>query len=106
MVELRAVDARGSRPGGVVRLGPSPDADARDVGAAVTRALRRAPRPRGDTTTRVPPGPPREERWYQNRWLWLGMGAAAALLAVSPFLIDTGDASPAGAALDTGALEE
>jgi hypothetical protein len=51
-------------------------------------------------------GRPRE-RWYQNRWLWLGVGVVVGAAALSPFVFDSssGDAVPTAAALDPGPLE-
>lgn len=106
-VELRSVGARGATLRGILRLGPSPQASARDVGAAVTRALRamrgELARQGGQTATT----PPVRERWYKNRWIWLGIGVVATAAALSPFVFDSTDAAgtPSDAALDPGPLK-
>jgi hypothetical protein len=107
MVELRSVGPRGATLRGVLRLGPSPEAAARDLERAVARALRAM---RGELAriTRPPASsaaPP--QRWYQNRWLWLGVGVVATAAALSPFVFDSdgsGD-SPTDAALDPSGLK-
>lgn len=105
LVEMRSVGPHGSTLRGVLRLGPSPEASARDLEAAVARALRgmrgelaRAARPAG--------GKPPPERWYKNRWLWLGVGVVVGAAALSPFVFDSssGD-SPTDAALDPSGLK-
>lgn len=112
-VELRSLEAGGARPRGAVVLGPSPEANARDLRRIATHALREqvAASRSGAVllTTGSPPARRDEPRWYQNRWLWLAAGAAAgALIAASPFLLDSSEqpGPPSNdAALDTGPLE-
>ncbi|HEU5056007.1 MAG TPA: hypothetical protein VFU21_05760 [Kofleriaceae bacterium] len=106
LVELRSVGPRGATLRGVLRLGPSPEASARDLERSVLRALRamrgelaRAARP---ATVTAPP----RERWYKNRWLWLGVGVVATAAALSPFVLSgDGGESPTDAALDPSALK-
>jgi hypothetical protein len=107
VVELRSVGPRGSTLRGVVRLGPSPEAGARDVERQVARALRamRSELARGAAGgTRATPPP---ARWYQSRWLWLGIGVVATAAALSPFVFnsDGGGDSPTDAALDPSGLK-
>jgi hypothetical protein len=107
VVELRSVGPRGSTLRGMVRLGQSPASGARDLEASVTRALRAM---RGELLKQSGGAPararPPRERWYKNRWLWLGVGVVAGAAAVSPFIFssDSG-ASPTDAAVDTGPLK-
>jgi hypothetical protein len=107
-VELRSLDPGGAVPRGAVRLGPSPEANASDLRQVVGRALGElaaAARGRAELTSSSP-GATGERRWYQSRWLWLGVGAAAALVAVSPFLLDSsGSPRTIPAAVDLGSLE-
>ncbi|HKE16626.1 MAG TPA: hypothetical protein VKB80_17255 [Kofleriaceae bacterium] len=107
--ELRSLDPDGTRGRGAVRLGPSPEANARDLGQVVERALREvaaADRSRPDLVAARPsPGTDRR-RWYQSRWLWVAVGAAGALIAVTPFLLDSSDGTPGiPGTLDPGPLE-
>lgn len=104
LVELRSVGGRRQAMRGVVRLGPSPEADARDLRAEVARALEQVERARPVITT--PAGGETERRWYHSRWLWVAVGAVSAFAVMTPFLLDTGDSSRGGAALDTGELEQ
>jgi hypothetical protein len=104
LVELRSIGPRRSAVAGMVRLGPSPAADARDVEAAVTRALARI-RARLDDGGPIGPRKPERARWYQSRWFWLAVGAVGAMTAATPFLLDRGSGpSRTDAALDTGGL--
>ncbi len=107
-VELRSLDPGGAVPRGAVRLGPSPEANARDLRPVVERALSElaaAERDRAELTTTLP-GATGERRWYHSRWLWVGVGAAAALVAVSPFLFDSSEPLRTNpAAVDLGSLE-
>jgi len=106
VVELRSLERGGAALRGAVRLGPSPAADARDLRQAVDRALGElddAGASRADLAGSGPSAPP--PRWYKNRWLWLAIGAAGALVAVSPFLLDSGGPSSVEATLPTGALD-
>ena len=107
-VELRSLDPGGAVPRGVVRLGPSPEANASDVRQVVARALGElaaAERDRAALTSSGP-GAAGEQRWYHSRWVWLGVGAAAALVAVSPFLLDSSEPLRTNpAAVDLGSLE-
>jgi len=107
LVELRSVGRRGATLRGILRLGPSPEASARDLEAAVTRALRSMRfelARRGGKRSPVVVAP--AERWYKNRWLWLGFGVVVTAAALSPFVFDSssGD-SPTGAALDPSGLQ-
>ncbi len=107
LVEMRSVGPRGSTLRGVVRLGASPEAGARDLERRVLAALRamRADLVRGGRTgaTTTPPAP---ERWYRSRWLWLGIGVVATAAALTPFVLDSGGGdSPTDAALDPSGLE-
>lgn len=107
IVELRAIGRRGAVLRGAVRLAASPAASAGALEAAVSRELDRlsAAARAGRAATAAPP-PAEARRWYHSRWLWVGVGAAAALLAVSPLLLDSsGEPAPIGAVVDTGALE-
>jgi hypothetical protein len=107
VVELRSIGPRGSALRGLVRLGPSPAASARDLEAAVARALRAMRGELAKDGTRPDSGGRPRERWYQNRWLWLGVGVVVGAAALSPFVFDSssGDAVPTAAALDPGPLE-
>ena len=109
VVEMRSVGPRGSTLRGMVRLGESPASGARDLEASVARALRAM---KSELVQRVggrpgPTGPGPRERWYKNRWLWLGIGVVATAAALSPFVFDSSGAagSPTDASLDTGALK-
>jgi hypothetical protein len=106
VVELRSVGPRGSTLRGMLRLGPSPEASARDLESAVTRALRamRGEVARGDPKTGATTPPP-PERWYKNRWLWLGVGVLAGAAALTPFVFDSSGDAPINAALDTSGLK-
>jgi len=106
LVELRSVGLHGSTLRGVLRLGPSPEASARDLEKAVARALRGI---RGDLARAAGPvkttsSPP--ERWYKNRWLWLAAGVVVTAAALSPFVFDSPSSeSPTDAALDPSGLQ-
>ena len=105
MAELRSLEPRGALLRGAVRLGPSLEADARDLGQAAARALDELAVAPAVQLVASPP-PAEERRWYQSRWMWLAVGAAGALLATSPFLFDSsGDPARREAALDPGPLE-
>lgn len=107
-VELRSLDPGGAVPRGALRLGPSPEANARDLRQLVVAALGELAAAERDRTelTASSPGAIGERRWYHSRWLWLGVGAAAALVAVSPFLLDSSDPLRTNpAAVDLGSLE-
>jgi hypothetical protein len=113
--ELRSLEPDGPRPRGVVRLGPSPEANARDLERSVARELRelrqRGERAAAERSRAMLVGAGRspasdQRRWYHSRWVWLAVGAAGALLAVSPFLLDSSGGPGANeAALDPGPLE-
>ena len=107
VVEVRSIGPRGSTLRGVLRLGPSPEASARDLERMVARALRAM---RGERARRATPGTgtaaPPPARWYQSRWLWLGIGVVATAAALSPFVLDSGGGgSPTDAALDPSGLK-
>ena len=108
-VELRSLDPGGAVARGAVRLGPSPEANARDLRQVAERALAElvaADRNRAELTGSIRSGSTGERRWYHSRWLWFAVGAAGALVAVSPFLLDSSDPLPMNsAAVDTGSLE-
>jgi hypothetical protein len=109
MAELRSLEPRGALLRGAVRLGPSLEADARDLGQAAGRALEElaaAGVPPGAQLTAVRPEA-NERRWYHSRWVWVAVGVAGALVATSPLLFDSsGGAEPRReAALDPGPLE-
>jgi len=107
MVELRSLERRGGVLRGAVRLGPSPAADARDLRETAARALRELPAARVDASLAAgQTDAPAERRWYKNRWVWLAAGAAAALVAASPFLLDSsGNSSPRYGAANTDPLQ-
>lgn len=105
LVEMRSIGPRGATLRGVVRLGPSPEAGARDVERQMGRALRamRSELARGSVATTTTPPP---ARWYQSRWLWLGIGVVATAAAFTPFVFDSGGGdSPTDAALDPSGLK-
>jgi hypothetical protein len=94
MAELRSLERSGGVLRGAVRLGPSPEADARDLRQAAARALRdlvAAGASNPDLVAVDQERAPAERRWYQNRWLWFAIGAAGALAVASPFLLDSSD---------------
>ena len=105
LVEMRSVGRRGATLRGVVRLGASAEAGARDVERQMARALRamHAELTRGTVGSKLAPPP---ARWYQNRWLWLGIGVVATAAALTPFVFDSdGGESPTDAALDPSGLK-
>jgi hypothetical protein len=107
--ELRSLDPGATRGRGAVRLGVSPEANARDLGQVVRRALGEvaaADRSRPDLVSAGPLPRAGERRWYQSRWLWVAVGAAGALIAVTPFLLDSSDGAPGiKGSVTTGPLE-
>ena len=65
-----------------------------------------ADRSRPDLVAARPPTGTEQRRWYQSRWLWVAVGAAGALIAVTPFLLDSSDGAPGiPGTLDPGPLE-
>jgi hypothetical protein len=106
LVELRSIGPRGATLRGVIRLGPSPEASAADLEAAVTRALRAMAQVAAPVKRPPAGGGVRAEAWYRNRWVWLAVGVVATAAALSPFVLDgSSENSPTDAALDPSALE-
>jgi hypothetical protein len=110
VVELRAIRPRTAALVGAIRLGPSPAASAKDLGATVRRELTRlSARDRARDGSDVgPPAAGPQRRWYHSRWLWLGIGVAAGVAAASPFLLDRSDEpfSPGAFVPDPGSAFE